>query len=64
MYNVMDGDLPILAVIYFFFLVIFGSFFLMNLILAVIVSAFIKIEQKELEEKIGIGFKEKATDTN
>ena len=36
LFNVMDAELPWLAAIYFCFLVIFGSFFLVNIILAVI----------------------------
>ena len=43
MYNVMDAEMPWLAAIYFSFLVIFGSFFLINIILAVILDSFTKV---------------------
>lgn len=50
MYNLMDVDLPFFAGLYTITLVMFGSFFLMNLILAVIIQAFVNITKKELEE--------------
>ena len=37
--------------IYFCFLVLFGSYFLLNLILAVILEAFTKVENKEKEKE-------------
>ena len=43
LYNVMDSETPWLAAIYFSFLVIFGSFFLINIILAVILDSFTKV---------------------
>ena len=48
--NLMDVDTPILGFIYCFMVIIIGQFFLLNLILAVIVQAFIKQHEKELEE--------------
>lgn len=51
MYNLMDTSLPFLAGFYTIILVVFGSFFLMNLILAVIIQAFINITKNELEER-------------
>ena len=43
MYNVMDAQISWLAAIYFSFIVIFGSFFLINIILAVIMDSFTKV---------------------
>jgi hypothetical protein len=43
MFNLMDADIPFLAAAYCMLMVIIGAFFLMNLILAVIIQAFIKI---------------------
>lgn len=43
MYNMMDSQFPFLAALIFIFLIIIGSFFLINLILAVIIKAFINI---------------------
>lgn len=37
MYNLMDVEEPIFAGVFCIFLVMFGSFFLMNLVLAVII---------------------------
>ena len=52
MYNLMDVDSPWFAIIYTITTVVVGSFFLMNLILAVIINAFITITRKELEEEV------------
>lgn len=52
MYNLMDVDSPFFAALYTILLVMFGAFFLMNLILAVIIQAFINITKKELEEEV------------
>jgi hypothetical protein len=40
-YNMMDIDIPIVAVLYGLVVVIFGSYLVMNLILAVIIDTFI-----------------------
>lgn len=40
MYNYMDSNNPYIAVIYFCFMVIFGSFFAMQLVLANIMDSF------------------------
>ena len=48
--NLMDVDTPLLGFIYCFMVIIIGQFFLLILILAVIVQAFIKQHEKELEE--------------
>ena len=40
MYNYMDNQLPVVAVIFYTTLVIFGAFFALNLVLAVITDSF------------------------
>ena len=40
MYNLTDADSSLFAGLYFTLLVVFGSFFLLNLILAVIMDSF------------------------
>lgn len=52
MYSLMDVELPFLAGFYTITLVMFGSYFLMNLILAVIIQAFINITKKELDDEV------------
>jgi len=52
MYNLIDGSITPLAIIYCCTLILLGSFFLLNLILAVIMQAFTNIQQKELEMEI------------
>ena len=42
MTNTMDIDIPIVSALYCFGVIIVGQFFLLNLILAVIIQAFIK----------------------
>ncbi len=49
MYNLMDVDSSIYGGLYTITIVVVGSFFLMNLILAVIIQAFIQLTKKELE---------------
>lgn len=49
MFNLMDIDNAFFAALYSISIVVIGSFFLMNLILAVIIQAFITITRKELE---------------
>ena len=44
MYNLMDTEIAWLAALYFCFLVIFGSFFLVNIVLAVILESFTKVQ--------------------
>lgn len=50
MYNYMDGADSVIAIPFFIGLILFGSFFLINLILAVIMQSFNTIYLKELEE--------------
>jgi large-conductance mechanosensitive channel len=52
MYNIMDADVPLLGFIYGTLVIIVGQFFLLNLILAVIIEAFIGIQKKELKAKM------------
>ena len=51
MYNLMDSNITIMAAIFFCMLVLFGSFFLLNLILAVIMDAFDKVASKQNLER-------------
>jgi hypothetical protein len=48
MYNLMDSNIAIMAALYYSLLILFGSFFLLNLILAVILDSFTKVQQQEL----------------
>lgn len=48
----MDIDIPIVAVIYGLIVIIFGSYLVMNLILAVIIDTFIKIQQGEMSKEM------------
>lgn len=50
MFNLIDADAPFFAYLYCVSMIIIGAFFLMNLILAVIIEAFIKIQKQELAE--------------
>ena len=43
MLNLMDADIPAMGAIYTVMIVVIGSYFFLNLILAVIIQAFIKI---------------------
>ena len=52
MYSLMDVEVPFLAGLYTITLVLFGSYFLMNLILAVIIQAFINTTKKELDAEV------------
>jgi hypothetical protein len=48
----MDVDIPAVGVIFVITMIIVGQFFLMNLILAVIIFSFIKVQKKDLEDEI------------
>ena len=52
MYNLMDADIPVLAAIYCMLIIVICTFFLINLILAVIIQAFIRIQRQEIEKEI------------
>lgn len=51
MYNLMYSDLPIIAPLFLCIVVIFGSFFIMNIILAVLLDAFIRVQQDEMRHR-------------
>ena len=50
MYNYIDGNSATIAVIYFVFMVFFGSFFTLQLVLALIVETF---AQENIAKKKG-----------
>jgi hypothetical protein len=54
MFNLMDVDFETMGALFSMFLIIIGSFFLMNLILAAIIQAFIKVQKEELARKISL----------
>jgi len=47
----MDSNIPVISALYFCCLVFFGSFFIVNLILAVIMEKFEIVDQQYLMEK-------------
>lgn len=49
MYALMDSGNEVLAIIFYMILITFGSYFILNLILAVIMGSFTKFENQELE---------------
>ena len=49
MYNYMDSSSPIVSVIFFTVLVVFGAFFALNLVLAQIMESFYE-QRKEVEK--------------
>ncbi len=49
LYNMMDTNTTFITALYFCLLILFGSFFLLNLILAVILDSFTKVQQEELK---------------
>ena len=51
MYNLQDAMIPFVPAIYFCFLVVLGSFFLLNLILAVIMDSFEEIDSEKRKTK-------------
>lgn len=51
MLDLMDADIPVIGAFYCFLIIILCSFFLMNLILAVIIQTFTKIRKRELEQE-------------
>ena len=52
MFNLADGSVNWMALIYCCLIVILGSFFMLNLILAVILSAHSKISADERKEEV------------
>lgn len=51
----IDIDFPVVGVIYGLVIIIFGSYVVMNLILAVIIDTFIKLREEELKKEMDIG---------
>ena len=51
MYNLQDAMFPSVPSIYFCFLVVLGSFFLLNLILAVIMDSFDAVDSEKKKER-------------
>jgi|LauGreDrversion4_2_1035121.scaffolds.fasta_scaffold14296_5 hypothetical protein len=52
MYNMMDIDFPIIGAAFGLITIVFGSFILMNLILAVIIDTFIELQEAELKKEL------------
>lgn len=52
MFNFIDVDFETVGAMFSMCLIIIGSFFLMNLILASIIQAFIRVQKEELTRKI------------
>ena len=52
MINLMESGQEVEAVAFYLLQIAFGSYFILNLILAVIMGSFSKFEQKEIEEKL------------
>ena len=50
MHNFMDSQMEFLVILFFVFLVIFGSFFALNLVLATIIETFDKVNTKNEQE--------------
>lgn len=50
MYALMDASLPVIPIFFFCLLVLMGAFFLLNLILAVIMQEFDKVDKSLQEE--------------
>ena len=47
MYNLMDASMSFMAIAYCVLLVVFGSFFLLNVILAVIMESFDRVDRSQ-----------------
>ena len=51
MYNLMNVTNPVFAAIFIVLIVIVLSFFIINIILAVILDSFINVQQEDLKKK-------------
>ena len=51
MYNMMNATNPVLASIFMVIVVIVLSFFIINIILAVILDSFITVQQEDIKRK-------------
>lgn len=47
----MDSGTPFVSIIYFYVLILLGAYFILNLILAVILSSFLKIQEAQESEE-------------
>lgn len=52
MLDLMDADIPVFGAVFCVIMQIIGNFFLMNLILAVVIFAFIKTQKEEISSEI------------
>lgn len=52
MENIVNSGNSGIGITFYLLLIAFGSYFILNLILAVIMGSFTKFENKEIEEKI------------
>ena len=51
MYNLMHADFSFISPIYICLLIVLGTFFLINIILAVILDSFIRVQEEELRKQ-------------
>jgi hypothetical protein len=51
MYNISDAGRPFMSCLYYYTMILLGSYFLLNLILAVIMDSFFKHQAIELKTK-------------
>ena len=51
MYNLMDSNIAFLVAFFFTMIVVVGSFFLLNMILAVIMGSFTAMEELERQKQ-------------
>jgi len=58
MFFLIEAGFSGLAIVFYIFLIAFGSYFILNLILAVIMGSFTKFENQEIEEKIKMAERE------
>lgn len=58
MFFLIEAGYSGLAIVFYIFLIAFGSYFILNLILAVIMGSFTKFENQEIEEKIKMAERE------
>ncbi len=56
MYNLMNVSNPVLASIFMVIVVIVLSFFIINIILAVILDSFITVQQEDLKKKFIVDY--------
>jgi len=52
MYNLMDSNMAWMAIVFCVSLIIIGSFFLLNVILAVLADALTKVDEQQLKADI------------